>query len=708
MSAKGISWIEANFEKLIVVIMLLAFLVVLIFQFVLQSSAVDVGGSKVPLAKAFEPAERAAERLQSQINDPDPALPPAIETRDLGAEFERALSGGVVDSEQFLSLGDPLALEVTAGDTVFASGEYAPFEPPVPSEPKAASYRATLDPYAVESIEGLAALLPSEQPFDTPWVSIQGSFSGKELKAAYERDPDGASGVVSPLPTSWWNEGVGVLAVEVERQRRDVDGNWGNAEVVSRMPGSMSLLDDLDEKTTNYRQLQSIGSQAARNEDVLLRPEFVSILEGEQWVPPAELPDPSEIGGIKDQIKTFERQLATIDRDIAQKTAALTGQNQTSNRRENRESEGGGGSDQDRRNAARNNSNTNTQNNEDSGQADARTRSIQTQIDQLNTRREGVVAQLTALGWQPSGQTSAAEAYDREQYEHATPLLDTDKVSYWVHDLNVDAGATYRYRTRLVFVNPLYGRKSSLDESLHELADAKLVRSDWSDWSQPVGVSWDEYFFLTNATSPDVGNIGKTSATAELYKFYYGYWRKSVVSLEPGDVFAGEISLPEGLQKWDTEREADAQAWKPSPENATEAVEQVSGLDEYLLPTRLPVSADAWLLDVIASPMAGEGIGGLSKATYEALVRGPDGQITSRSPSIDAVQPLLALIKASADLGASQLPRIPGKGARQQGFLGGTGGDREFEGGSDEQRREDARRRREGGGGGGGGGTGGG
>ena len=66
MSVKGISWIESNFEKLIVVVMLLAFLAVLIFQFVLQSSSVDVGNNKVPLADAFKPAERAAELARAR------------------------------------------------------------------------------------------------------------------------------------------------------------------------------------------------------------------------------------------------------------------------------------------------------------------------------------------------------------------------------------------------------------------------------------------------------------------------------------------------------------------------------------------------------------------------------------------------------------------------------------------------------------------
>ncbi|MCA9564034.1 MAG: hypothetical protein KC561_11125 [Myxococcales bacterium] len=502
---------------------------------------------------------------------------------------------------------------------------------------------------------------------------MQATFDGTALKAAYENDPDGPSGSVSPLPRNWWSQGVGVLAVETERQRRELDGTWGPAEAVEPMPGTISLIEDLDSTATNYRQLETIGAQAARNEDVILRPQFVSILEGESWVPPTEVPDPSEVGGLQNQIRTLEQQLASIDRDIQRKEAAKTNSPERNTGREDRDV----GRDT-RREGGNERETRQTRQPENTGeQIDPRIAAIDKQIEALNKQREGVVERLTGLGWQPKDQVGTAEAYDIAKYTHEEPILDSDEVQYWVHDLDVESGATYRYRTRLVFVNPLFGRKSSLSESLHELADAKLVHSDWSDWSDPVSVSWDEYFFLTSANPGDVGNISKASVTAELYKFYYGYWRKSIVALEPGDRFVAEIELPEGLQTWDVEREASAQAWKPATENAdgTEAeAEQVAGLDKQLLPTTLPVSAEAWLLDVVPSPVAGAGIGGNATVSYEAFVRGPDGLIVSRSPSQDAKEPLLAVIKSSSEIGDDQLPRIPGQAARQR-FQGEPGRD---------------------------------
>ncbi len=246
-------------------------------------------------------------------------------------------------------------------------------------------------------------------------------------------------------------------------------------------------------------------------------------------------------------------------------------------------------------------------------------------------------------------------------------------VHFWSHDFDVEPGATYRYRARLVFVNPMYGRKSSLDESLHEFADAKLSRSEWSGWGEPVDVSWDEYYFLTGASAGNSA-IGSASATAELYRFYYGYWRKSTVALQPGDRFVSQIELPAGLQRWDVQRPAAAQAWKPDAGEAEEAaVKQPKGVEELLLPPTLAVAADSWMLDAVESPMATAGIGGLAEVPLEILVRGPDGQIASRSPRIDQNTPLYAVIKASAELGQDQLPRVPT--GQQDPLSRGSGGD---------------------------------
>ncbi len=665
MSVKGISWIEANFEKLIVVIMLLLFLAVLTFQFVLQSNTVEVEGKQYPLAQAFEAAERAAERLQSQLTDDDPQLPSELETRDLAAEFEQAISGDAYEHDRYLSVGEPLSIDVNVSETQFAAGEYAHFEPPAPAEPIAATYRATLDPYAVQEIEGLEQYVPEEQPFDTAWVTVQSQFSGQDLQAAYQRDPDGPGGAVSPMPSSWWASGAGVVEVEVERQRLGDDGEWGPAEAVARMPGITSLTDELDEKATNYRQLQALGAQAASQEQPILRPEFVAILEGEPWVPPSEIPDPDEQSEQQREMRILETRLSSIYRDIQLKEQALTGNTPGAEREREREGRGGGGGDAERRRQSQN------ENAADRGnqQEDARRASIQRQIDQLNERREQVVAELEDLGWQPDG-TGPSEAYDRSAYQRTEPLLEAETVHFWSHDFDVEPGATYRYRTRLVFVNPLFGRKSSLNESLHEYAESKLTRSEWSSWGESVDIGWDEYYFLTGANA-GTSALSTASATAELYKFYYGYWRRSQVALEPGDRFIASVDLPDGLQRWDVERPAQEQAWKAPPEGETassSSIEQPEGIDELLMPNEITVEADSWLLDVVASPMTTPGIGGTtSTVSYEAFIRGPDGRIVSRSPRQDQNSPLYALIESSAELGEDQLPRVPGQAQRAAG-----------------------------------------
>jgi hypothetical protein len=207
--------------------------------------------------------------------------------------------------------------------------------------------------------------------------------------------------------------------------------------------------------------------------------------------------------------------------------------------------------------------------------------------------------------------------------------------------------------------NPLFGRQVSLAEDLLPLAEQPFVRSAWSDWSEPASVGWSEYFFIENASSGStLGGSGSASARAELYRFHYGYWRVGSVALEPGDRFVASVELPKGLQVWDLQREAGQQAWKPE-EGATQPAQLT------LVPKELRVEADAWLMDVV--PSAFTSSGGLGGTTQEvlAVIRGPDGQLSRRSPLLEKSTPVYQIIRGSALAGQVQVPSVPGQERRR-------------------------------------------
>lgn len=692
MKLKGISWIEANFEKAIVGVMLVVFLAVLVLQFVLQSR-VDVGGQKLALRQAFQPALREAEALSARMNDTDPELPAVDRESDPVAALLAMFEGSPSASASVAPFGRGVSLSALEGQVQVAGNVFAAFEPPAPAQPRAAAYRATLDPYAIDELrEELSSLLPPEQPYDLPWVSVQSSVDTAALRSAFEADPDGPTGEIQSLPPDWWAEKQSVLAVEFERQELLRDGSWTSPEPVGLLPGDTPAV-DLAEVPANWRELDMLAIEAGRQEPVLLRASFYPILEGEPWTPPSEIELPQDVGERESEIRILERRLRAVRDNLESRRQALTGA--ATGNQPTREGEagggghgGGGGEDRPAQ--------------PDAGPSSA----LQARIAQLEAQETELLAELVAMGWQ---EDNAATTRDRDQAFDPERFASEQKASvgaipFWRHDIAVGNGSTVRYRARVVMANPLFGRQASLSEDIKPMGEVAFVRSAWSEWSDPVEVGWSEYFFIEDAAAgANLGGVVRgPTAQAELYRFYYGHWRRGTVSLQPGDRFVAEVDLPNGLQIWDTARPAAEQAWSPG-----EQTQQPQGIS--LIEDSLVVEADAWLLDVVPSSfMSGAGLSDRGQGVLNALIRGPDGRVSLRIPSEERLSPSYSPIRVSSNDGMTQIPRVPGQARRTDARLSGgrdagnRGRDRDTPGhGSPEPEYEDTGGHGGGGGGGG-------
>ncbi|MEM9662862.1 MAG: hypothetical protein AAF937_11200 [Planctomycetota bacterium] len=647
MKLKGVSWIEANFEKLIVGVMLLVCLAVLVLQFVVVSNKVEVGGQELTLGNAFTPAEDAANRAIAAMQNESPPLPEFEASEDFAGRYTDRL-GPIASAEtpiEPFGRGLPDLNQLGSSDVLLGT-TFALFSPPTPAAPVAVTYRAALNPYEIAEIDGLAELLPPEQPFDVPWISVEVGVDSEAIAAAFAADPDGPGGEALPLPSEWWRSKQSVVTVEYEREQRQADGSWGAATIVEPLPGFEPAI-DLAAAPANWRELDELSRAAGQNEDVVLRPAFYSILEGETWRPPSAVPSFEEAERGEDDIRRLERQLASTRSQIERQRSSLDGGGRDG---DDDRSGGRGG----RRGGARNQ----PEDRNDEPETDRRRQRIEAQLERLETQEADIIAELESLGWSEDG--FEGEAFDLETWlsdareaGEATPA--------WAHDLRVDQGGVYRYRARLVMANPLFGRAASLSDEQKEAAASAFVRSPWSEWSEPVETGWPEYFFVERASAgAGLGGRAQPTARGELFRFHYGYWRKAVVSLEPGDRFVAEVDLPEGLQIWDTEVPATQQAW-----NAGENAEQPEEIE--LLPASMPVSANAWLLDVVPSPFAADsGLAGANSVRFDAVIRGPDGLVSRRSPDRERANPLYQRISGSARAGEDQIPSIPGAGRRER------------------------------------------
>src|SRR5690606_14311417 len=156
---------------------------------------------------------------------------PQLKQVDLVSRYNNAFenaSGGLVRLSSPLGEGVDIASATGARIVVAASqeGPIGALKVPTTSTPMAASQWATLDPYAVVQVPEYAQYVPSAQPFDFASVTIESSFSGKDLQSA-----------LSGIPRRFWSAtGVAILGFEVERQELMADGSWGESAKIETPP----------------------------------------------------------------------------------------------------------------------------------------------------------------------------------------------------------------------------------------------------------------------------------------------------------------------------------------------------------------------------------------------------------------------------------------------------------------------------------------
>lgn len=553
MKLKGINPFEQHVDKVVLGLAGVAFLGVLGIQFLTSPNEVKVGSASLPPENAFQPAEEAAKQLDAQMRSESPALPDVPGQKDYARLMADRLAAGIAPRPAIKPLGTSIAFAAGAATqaipTDLVLGELAM---PAPIDVVAATHRAAIDPIDKVGIPGLAALLPTAQPYDKATVSIQGKFDGTALKRLFETDPD-AEGPQSALPLGWWRDGVEVIAVEVERERLQSDGSWGETSVLPPMPGRVNLLPTWEQVKSADQATQSVITARAESSRVL-RPSFYRIIAGPKWVEPMTAVAMVEKGADQTQIERLKAELKKLDEEIPalqQQVDAMPKDERPAVRppQEGAPAVGGGrrggmaGGGQGGRAAPPPKGN-------DANKPKPRW-ALEEQLRGKQGRRKIVVSKLKAAGVDVEVAPQPGVVEPAALVE--APLLDNMNVKFWAHDLTTQAGATYRYRTRMVLNNPVFGRALFLKDDQKAMAEHALTRGAWSDWSEEVAVDPDQAFFVTSATPQGDASLGQgiAKATAEVFKFYYGAYRRAAVGLEPGDMIALDMKLPAGLLIYD-------------------------------------------------------------------------------------------------------------------------------------------------------------
>lgn len=638
MKLKGVNPIEQHIEKIVLGLVFLVLLAVIAIQFVTTPNNIDDGGRSIAPAQVYTALEQQANQLQSQITDLNPTLP-EVQPVDLVERYDSAFasSGGRrLALSSSLGQGVDIAAAtgaVTSDIEIQSSGPLAALAVPATSTPVAASQWATLDPYALLEVPQYADYIPAQQPYDFASISVEASFSGTDLRDVL----DGSSGG-NAIPTRYWSTtGIAILGFEAERQRLLEDGTWGSAEPIQTPPHTPMPTRAVDAES-GLQELVTVVTNASREMGEVARPAFPPSIAGPRWVPPSErvdLGDSSEA----DQIRRIQRQLERAREDLERLTNAPSGP---------RTDPGSGPGKTNTRPGRR-----------DPGGAQPSDRNRE-RIERTRERIEELEEQLEELGVVEDNTTRV-----RTSRNDVRSVLEEESVDLWAHDLGVEPGATYRYRTRVVVNNPLFRKQAELDpddEAQQQLARDPFARGSWSEWSDPVVAGAREYYFVTSASEGAAASTEPARTTIELYKVYYGHYRKSTLNVSPGDLLATDLRVSGNLLAFDPQLlPAEEAAEYVSSLDAAEAASQMpEGVSE--LPSRISIEIGAFVLDVYTGQEQTEGgLGREATNIVRVVIRDAQGNVVVHTEQGDESSLAYAQASSSASAASTTSLRTPGE-----------------------------------------------
>jgi hypothetical protein len=703
MKLKGIKPIEQHIEKIVIGVAGAAGLGLLGVQFFTPSSF-EVGKQQVSVGDAFRPAQEAADRAKAAMDNQEPRIPEPPAPAG-GEKLAIGLAAGGTVKSSTIALGPGPSFGKAATSGAVATASYKLPEVAAPAGLVGHAFRSTVNPVEAISNADLAKLLPAAQPFDKASVSLEAAFNGMSLREQLTIDPDGEAGPQQPIPLGWWkdtaNEAaamVEIIGVEVERETlRNPDGTTPSGSTVVKVPGIPGRFNALKMWNDSIRSLGDVPpmlDEYRAAADQIQRPAYLSTIAGPAWKSPAEMAAAATTDGdakirrvadLKKRLGDLDEKIADLEQKI-QSAPETDPRDKPATRPETRPPEGGGGRGGG---GGKGGSPGNIAPPAPSVKKDEPQLSrpvLERQLATRNDERKRLVKSLAELGETIEEATDSSET---APVVAAASLLDSTEVKLYAHDLTVEPGAQYRYRMRVVVNNPLYGR--NLQESQRTLADKSTIEGTWSAWTGAVDVDPNEFFFVTSA-EPRSEISSAPKAAAEMYVFYYGFYRMASVSLEPGDVLTGTAKLPDlklaDMKKLEeslkdpsaapitqapipvpagggksgggkggggrmSEREQIDRGGRQAPIAAEPAA---AGVDWLTVPAKktIELKVDALYLDTVPLATGQQGLAGEERPRFMALMRNQHGQLVSRLPDVERASAAYRRLEASAKEGARQ------------------------------------------------------
>jgi hypothetical protein len=381
------------------------------------------------------------------------------------------------------------------------------------------------------------------EPNDLDLVTVQASFDLAPLMDSFQECFAGKE-----VPEGWRDAGLArpiFAAVQLQRQRLDDNGEWGQWEDMPRVKVTPKIDDYKIIEDVNGLPSGGVMVQLAKFSDPqiqvkLLQPEPYKIASAEEdWLPPLlhrkfltvrrekEVQDRRETIATEREAKAAETAARPVreerpvrdERGTGDRTRSTAGRAAGGGGRGGMEMGGG---------AARNPSRTTTAKPDRTPERDRRTETT-TAAEQKKAAKPVV---------------TEATIYD-EMKKMLLARKDISKlretVTFWAHDDTAEPGASYQYRIRLGVFNPVGGTGQVREEDAAN--DSKVILwSAFSNVTDVVAIPRRLYFFPVNVQE------AARAAEVQVCRYVLGYWHSEQFMVKRGDVI-GRVAKVEPSEK---------------------------------------------------------------------------------------------------------------------------------------------------------------
>jgi hypothetical protein len=173
-------------------------------------------------------------------------------------------------------------------------------------------------------------------------------------------------------------------------------------------------------------------------------------------------------------------------------------------------------------------------------------------------------------------------------------------------------------------------------------------------------------FFLTSASEGRGGALGPSepSASVEVYTFYYGYYRRSTVTLRPGDMVVAEADMPDDLRlPVLAQADGETPVAPPPPAGRPTGVigaepsqpgDDAPAGEGEPVPDSVPAVMPVYLVDVTSEPVQAEGLGDRTSRAVAYFSEVDGVGLMRRVATSDKQGVLFQMLSRSADEGQNQ------------------------------------------------------